>query len=157
MPPGDKWFYTPSLGIHSLSDLVGFYHASVGANGHLEIDFAIDRTGDVAPLHKTAYKNFGAWIRSCYGSPVAVGSLSSGASTFTVQLPAPSGSSIDRASLVEDQSLGQIVFDYSLEAEVSGAWVPFSSGILGYHIAMYGCRVFLSLSHNSPNIISCRS
>ena len=30
-----------------------------------EIDFAIARTGEVDPVHATAYAAFGAWIRSC--------------------------------------------------------------------------------------------
>lgn len=48
---GDRWFYMPGNPIHTVADLVGFYHASVGANGHLELDFAIDRTGerDIGP------------------------------------------------------------------------------------------------------------
>ena len=36
-----------------------------------ELDFAIDRTDNVAPSHATAYKQFGAWIHSCYGKPSA--------------------------------------------------------------------------------------
>lgn len=57
----DRWFFTPGDALNPLSTLVSFYHNSVGANGHLEIDFAIDRTGGVAPKHALAYKQFGAW------------------------------------------------------------------------------------------------
>ena len=62
---GDRWFYMPGDAIHPIGDLVSFYHHSVGMNGHLEIDFAIARTGEVDPVHATAYAAFGAWIRSC--------------------------------------------------------------------------------------------
>jgi hypothetical protein len=47
----DHWFFTPGDALHPLSDLVSYYHQSVGSNGHLEIDFAIDRTGGIAPKH----------------------------------------------------------------------------------------------------------
>ena len=79
---GDHWFYTPGDPLNSLSTLVGFYHDSVGANGHLEIDFGIDRTGGVDPKHAAGYKGFGDWIQSCYGSPVAEGLLASGATSL---------------------------------------------------------------------------
>jgi hypothetical protein len=50
---GDHWFYTPGDSLNPLATLIDFYHASVGNNGHLEIDFAIDRTGGIDPTHKT--------------------------------------------------------------------------------------------------------
>jgi hypothetical protein len=50
---GDHWFYTPGDSLNPLATLIDFYHASVGNNGHLEIDFAIDRTGGIDPKHKT--------------------------------------------------------------------------------------------------------
>jgi hypothetical protein len=35
------------------------------------MDFAIDRTGRVDSKHAARYKQFGAWLTSCYASPVA--------------------------------------------------------------------------------------
>lgn len=69
---GDHWFWTPGDAIHPLTDLITVYHNSVGANGKLELDFAIDRTGNVHPTHAAAYAAFGGWIRSCYGTALAV-------------------------------------------------------------------------------------
>jgi len=120
-----NWFYTPGDALHPLSTLADFYHNSVGANGHLEIDFAIDRTGGVDPKHAFAYKQFGDWIRSCYGSPVAHGSLPKGWTSFELSF---SSTVIDRVRMEEDQSAGQLIIDYTVEAMVNGAWVPFSSG-----------------------------
>jgi alpha-L-fucosidase len=37
----DHWFFTPGDTLRPLSQLISMYHDSVGANGHLEIDFAI--------------------------------------------------------------------------------------------------------------------
>jgi len=124
---GDRWFYMPGVAVHPITDLVQFYHHSVGMNGHLEIDFAIDRTGRVDPVHAKAYAQFGAWIASCYGSPLAVGGLPFGATSFVVALPA--AASIDRVLLQEDQSKGQLIVSYVVEAQVNGAWQPFSSGV----------------------------
>ena len=103
------------------------YHHSVGANGHLEIDFAIDRTGNVDPVHAAGYAAFGAWIRACYGTPVATGALAPGATSFSLALPA--GAVVDRIQLEEDQSAGQTIISYVVEALVAGAYVPFSAGV----------------------------
>jgi alpha-L-fucosidase len=124
---GDHWFYTPGDALHPLSDLITFYHRSVGANAHLEIDFAIDRTGRVDPVHAVGYASFGNWIRSCYGKPLVTSSLPSGATTFIIQV---SGTEpIDRVSMQEDQTIGQMIISYTVEAQVNGAWQPFSSGV----------------------------
>ena len=119
----------PGVALHSLADLAGFYHASVGNNGHLEIDFAIDRTGNVDPAHAARYAQFGAWNRACYGSPLVRGSLPTGATSLTLALPA--GATFDRVALEEDQSAGQLIISYTVEyqAAAGGAWTPFSAGV----------------------------
>ena len=47
MRAGDTWFIEPGMGIRTLKDLTNVYHQTVGRNGVLEMDFAIDRTGRV--------------------------------------------------------------------------------------------------------------
>ena len=127
---GDRWFYMPGVALHPLADLVQFYHSSVGMNGHLEIDFAISRTGEVDPLHAAAYAGFGNWIRSCYGdaSRVASGFLTPGLTSFVLPLGA-SPVTVDRVRMREDQTKGQLIFSYTVEAQVGGAWQAFSSGV----------------------------
>ena len=83
-------------------------------------------------MHAAAYKAFGDWIRSCYGSPVAAGSLPPGATSFTVTLPGGSaGSVIDRVRMEEDQTRGQLIYSYAVDAMHAGSseWAPFSSGV----------------------------
>ena len=102
-------------------------HLQVGSNGHLEIDFGIDRHGSVDPVHAVAYKQFGDWIRSCYGSPVGAGALTPGSTTLEITFAA--ATLIDRVRLEEDQTKGQLVVSYAVEAKVGGKFVPFSEGI----------------------------
>ena len=61
---GDTWFFEPNLGLRPLSQLIEVYHQTVGRNGVLEMDFAIDRTGRVALAHEQRYGELGDWIRS---------------------------------------------------------------------------------------------
>ena len=125
----DHWFWVPGVPVHSLSQLVDWYHKSVGTNGHWELDVAIDRTGRVADAHARAYAALGAWIRSCYGAPVAAGSLAQGATEIVVALPS-SATLVDRVMLREDQSRGQLIATYAVDVWDAGrdAWVPFSGG-----------------------------
>ena len=82
---GDHWFWTPTAGIRSLQELIQVYHHTVGSNGVLELDFAIDRDGLVNSAHAARYKEFGDWIRTCYGKPLAqMNSSSSGGGVPTV-------------------------------------------------------------------------
>lgn len=66
----DHWFYKAGQSIRDLGDLITVYHDSVGNNGVLELDFAIDKTGNVNSTHAARYKEFGDWIRSCYGQSI---------------------------------------------------------------------------------------
>ena len=121
---GDHWFYTVGDTLHSLAEFSTFYHNSVGNNGHLEIDFAVDRTGGIDPAHAAAYKLFGNWIRSCYGTPDATAYLAAGTSSVIV----PVTGSIDRIALSENQVTGQFIISWAAEALVAGSWTPFVSG-----------------------------
>jgi alpha-L-fucosidase len=154
---GDRWFYMPGQKIHPLADLVSFYHRSVGMNGHLEIDFAISRSGELDPVHAVAYKSFGDWIRSCYGSPAATGSLLYGQTSFVVPLPA-GGTIIDRIALQEDQTRGQMIVSYVVEVQFGGTWLPFSSGVsigqkridIGKSVLATGVRVSVTEAWGTP-------
>ena len=126
---GDHWFYVLGDDIHSLSDLIDVYHNSVGHNGKLELDFAISRTGQLAPTHATRYAEFGAWIRACYGSPLASVAPPAGATTAELQLGA-TPIAVDRVTLREDLIFGQLVYGYTVEYDGGdGAWRAFSSGL----------------------------
>jgi alpha-L-fucosidase len=124
---GDHWFYLEGESIRTLPELVDVYHASVGANSVLELDFAIDPTGNVHPSHAAAYSALGDWIRSCYGTPVA--STSGDGGNFTLPLTA-GGSTIDRFIIQEDQTYGQRVraFVVETQTETGGAWTQVAEG-----------------------------
>lgn len=68
---GDQWFYNAGVGIRSLSTLVEVYHGTVGRNGFLMMDFAPDKDGLIAPDQVARYKEFGDYIKGCYGHPIA--------------------------------------------------------------------------------------
>ena len=99
------------------------YHQTVGRNAVLELDFAIDRTGRVDPAHAARYTEFGDWIRACYDTPV--GSTSGKGASFVVQF---NTTKIDRVVMREDQSQGQRVRAYTVEAQVDGVWMPLVTG-----------------------------
>lgn len=126
---GDHWFYTVGDDIHSLSDLIAVFHNSVGRNGKLEIDFAISRTGQLAPAHVARYAEFGAWIRACYGSPIASVTPAVGATSAELSLGA-APVAVDRVMLREDLAFGQLVYGFSVDFDAGdGVWRPFSAGL----------------------------
>ena len=80
--------------IRPLKDVINVYHQTVGRNGVLEMDFAIDRTGRVDPKHATRYKAFGDWVKSCYDSPIAAAATPIGAAQYNISIP--TGKAVDR-------------------------------------------------------------
>ena len=116
---GDTWFYDGSVGIRSLQELQAVYHNTVGHNSFLMMDFAPNKDGLIADDQAARYKELGDWIRGCYGSTPAA-QLSGVVATLRkpVVLPLPKGQAavVDRVVLQEDQSGGQAVFKYVVEA-----------------------------------------
>jgi hypothetical protein len=51
----DVWFWMPNIPIKSMALLIKMYHATVGSNSVMELDFAIDRTGNIDPTHAIRY------------------------------------------------------------------------------------------------------
>mmetsp|Transcript_30038 Transcript_30038/g.44514 ORF Transcript_30038/g.44514 Transcript_30038/m.44514 type:complete len:469 (+) Transcript_30038:78-1484(+) len=128
----DVWFWEPNIPIKSLDTLKDMYHGTVGQNGVMELDFAVDRTGNIDPTHSKRYFEFGDWIRACYGTPVATTGPSFEQTTvLNLTLTSdPAGVNIDRVVVMEDLSQGQVITQYSVEALLSGAdaYTPFVNG-----------------------------
>ena len=103
----DAWFFDPSAPLRSLSTLIDVYQHSVGQNCVLELDFAIDTTGNVHPVQAQLYAALGSWVRNCFGSPIA-------RSREGGELYIPAGDMFDRFILMEDQSLGERISSYSI-------------------------------------------
>jgi len=122
----DSWFFLKDDGIRTLTSLVDVYHATVGANTVLELDFAIDTTGNVHPSHAAAYKALGDWVRTCYGTPVA-GTAGSGG-VFNLTMPGGSAA-VDRVIIGEDQTYGQRIREFTVDAlGPDGKWTVLSTG-----------------------------
>jgi hypothetical protein len=134
---GDVWFFEPNAALRPLSEMISTYHATCGANTVMELDFAIDRTGNVDPAHAALYKAFGDWRRACYGSPIATTTLEPGAASVVLSLGGGAGGALmDRVVLQEAVAVGtygQCVANYSLEVQLPGGqWLPF--GVSGAHL-----------------------
>ena len=130
----DVWFWVPKTPIKSLATLIEIYHDTVGANAVMEMDFAIDRTGNVDPTHALRYNEFGSWVASCYGAgtqldrAVATAPWTLG-SSLTLTVPGGGTSVVDRIAIMEDLSRGQRVTKYAVEASMDGTkWSAFASG-----------------------------
>lgn len=131
----DHWFWMPNTPIKSLRTLIQMYHGTVGSNSVMELDFAVDRTGNIDPTHAARYQEFGAWIRGCYG--VAAADSGAGYSNATIVEITVAGEAdsavIDRVAVMEDLSAGQRITAYKVEViyavnEAADDWQPFSWG-----------------------------
>jgi alpha-L-fucosidase len=122
----DHWFYVQGVPVRPLSDMITVYHDTVGQNSALELDFAIDPTGNVNATHAAMYAQFGDWIRACYGAPVA---QASGNATL-LYLALNGTTPVDRVVLQENIRLGQRVRAYSVDVlrRSSGQWQNLGSG-----------------------------
>ena len=131
---GDVWFYEEGNSIRTLAQLINVYHATVGMNGMLELDFAIDRNGLVHPEHAARYKELGDWTRACY--PDTPAHVTSGSCTagkpciLEINISTSGGATIDRAMVRENLAEGQLVRSYSIElvTATGSAAIPFSVG-----------------------------
>jgi alpha-L-fucosidase len=136
---GDTWFFEKGNAIRSLAELITVYHATVGKNGMLEMDFAINRDGVVEPSHAARYKELGDWVTACYVTGlkyVTAGNCTSQGCVLEIDLTKGSphangaaGITIDRSMVQEQIADGQRVRSYKVELiTAAGATVPLSSG-----------------------------
>lgn len=125
--------------------MIDIYHATVGANGLLELDFAVDRTGNVHPAHAARYAELGQWISECYDTPVASTRVQLPGSNGRVELSlAGGGQVVDRVMLREDQSRGQRVRQFVVDGRVAGhGWARLANGtsVGNKRIALFGANV----------------
>merc|ERR1712154_375552 len=103
----------PGESIRTLGQLITVYHQSVGNNCVLELDFAIDETGNVASAQAERYKEFGEWINNCYGTPLKQTNGTIMNQNDTLSLDVDNGS-FDRIMLREDLSKGQRIRQFSV-------------------------------------------
>ena len=167
---GDVWFWEPPSGdaahpyptpLRPMDELIFTYHSTVGHNTNLELDFAIDRDGLVAPSHAAMYARLGNWIRGCYapGNILASGTTGTrsdgeGANpkaTASVTVELPPARVFDRVVLQEDQSDGQRVRSWVVDWQSgNGPWTVFAQGA-----SIGNKRISLSpgaLSHHASRV-----
>ena len=110
---GDQWFYNANEGIRTLQQLITVYHDTVGNNCVLELDFAIDETGNIASAQAQRYKEFGDWINNCYGQSLKETNGTIMSQNGTLSLDVDNGS-FDRIMVREDLSKGQRIRQFSI-------------------------------------------
>ncbi|CAF3597999.1 unnamed protein product [Rotaria socialis] len=125
----DRWFYGGAdFPIRPLQELVDTYHTTVGRNCKLVFDLAVGRDGLVDPKHASRYKEFGDYIRGCYGTPLASEFNCSGNICI---LRFPSTHLADRVVIRENlrSPSGASIRQWSLDGlmmwgDCLGCWIP---------------------------------
>ena len=80
----------------------------------MELDLAPDRTGLIPPEQVAGYSQIGAFIQSCYGSPIIPSITSTGNSPGVYDLQFDAPALIDRIVLMENQTNGQVIRSYEV-------------------------------------------
>ena len=120
----DSWFYSSTAGVHSPSELRRMYEQSSGANTGLIIDIAPFPNGTVPGEQAAAAAAMGAFVRGCYGAPIA-----SASGSYKIALPLGGATALDRVQLREDQSKGQLVRNFTVTATLAdGSTAPLCAG-----------------------------
>lgn len=98
--------------------MIDVYHKTVGRNCLLELDLTPDRSGLIPATYAARYKQLGDFISSCYGNsiaPNAVHSLNDNGG-YSIKFDYPTA--IDRIVLMEDQTNGQVIRSYEVQAKI---------------------------------------
>ena len=113
MLQSDTWFFDTAHPVRPPAELRAMYERSVGHNSQALIGIGIPPNGTLAgTAQQAALASLGAWVRGCYGAPIA--QTSGTGLTFTVMPSAPCA--LDRVVLQEDQSSGQRVRAWEVTA-----------------------------------------
>ena len=116
--------------------MMNIYHRTVGRNGVLELDVAVDETGRIPYNHAQRYQEMGDYIRHCYGTPLQ--QWTDNIDGYIVNLDLTQPVWTDRIMLREDQWRGgQRVLEYKIYVRVHNreasdndqdTWILFSQG-----------------------------
>lgn len=114
----DRWFYGVNQPLRLIEEMIDVYHKTVGRNCVLELDLTPDRSGLIPATYAARYKQLGDFVRSCYGKPVAphAAHSSNEKGEYTIKLDYPTA--IDRVVLMEDQTNGQVIRSYQVNAKI---------------------------------------
>ena len=97
------------------------------------LDLAPDRTGVIPPLHAQRYKELGDFIRSCYGTSLLSDERFTSDNSLVHILTFETPVSIDRSVIQEDQTMGQVIREYTVDVILANAttnddWVTVAEG-----------------------------
>jgi hypothetical protein len=131
-----SWYWRPGQPIKSLAYLTSLHDASVGHNANLLLNFSPTYSGRLPAEGVAMYKRFGDWRRSCYGEGNKINDTAAPpppsrarpqvgvqlALHTPLELEASVGvGSGGRVVIMEDQTKGQRIVNYTLEGRVAGA------------------------------------
>lgn len=115
--------------------MIDVYHETVGRNCVLELGITPMGNGLLPDSQVARSKELGDFIKSCYGNPIEpVTSTTDESGVYHMVFDPPAA--IDRIVLMEDQTQGQVIRSYQVEAKVFDAqndssdvpWTPLSRG-----------------------------
>jgi len=98
--------------------MIDVYHKTVGRNCLLELDLTPDRSGLIPATYAARYKQLGDFISSCYGNPIAPDAAHSTNDNGDYSIKFDYPTAIDRIVLMEDQTDGQVVRSYQVQAKI---------------------------------------
>jgi len=121
------WFWEPNTesSIKSTKALVGNYLTSVGRAANLILNIAPDGTGGIPAIDVARYKEMGAAIRCLFSSRIGSGEGQASNTSMTWVFDTPITSKNMSVWVLEDQSDGQLINQWSLNCKIGeGQWIP---------------------------------
>jgi len=120
-----EWYWQAGVPLRTLAQLAAIYEGCVGHNGNLLLAVHPNLDGGIDPAHAARGAELAAWVEGCFGAPSLL-NATAGALSLALHEPLilelPPGAVARRAVLQEDQTRGQLVRGFTLEARVGGAW-----------------------------------
>lgn len=141
----DHWFWRPGFPVRTLADLQKVYFSTVGHNTNLLLNAAANISGLIEDAGMAVYKQFGDWVKSCFGRPV----ISTSGSGTTIMLATAAGVPFAYNKLViqEDQTNGQAVTKFVVKQTVLPVSTPLFTG------QSIGNKIIIDLSDMRANVI----
>lgn len=124
---GGGWFWKAGEEdkVLSANELFQLYYSTVGNNSNMLIGMAIDTSGSFPAADEARFAGFGRMVRERFGK--AVGATSGAGNEVELQFAAPV--KVNHIVLMEDQSKGENVRSYVVEALVDDRWQEIAMGI----------------------------